>query len=733
MRKVHLLNLLNFLSAFLLFQIELISAKVLLPKFGGSYLVWGAAVVFFQCMLLFGYWYAHTVVTRIGMRAYARAHMLLLFLPLVVFPGRPLSVVSAHNGIPLVLDVFAVLGLEIGLVFFVLSTTTVVFQSWLSASDLPERSNPYALYAVSNLGSFAALVTYPFLFEPFLDIGRQLLAWRAGYAAFLVLNGIVFLSVRVKASSSPDSEAAPVPGHAAARRVSAADKVRWFLFSAAGVVAFLAVTNIVTYEIAPMPLLWVIPLSVYLFSFVLNFKQKPWCPAWIASRFHVIAALGIALFLATSSGVFPAALQCAAYFTVLFLVCMYCQHRLSLGRPSDRADLTLFYLVIAAGGFCAGVVTSWVMPLLTPGMTEYLLAFALIFLALAAGSFREPLTPRGLRMIGYTLAFIFLWMIVFTGSRFAGAAVLCAALVLIFCALKNNPKALCIDVIAVMCIVPFYIRSGTVFVARDYYGIHSVVDKGAVRVLMHGTTIHGLQYRDPARSRDTLGYYFPGSGIGKLMTSGSFAFKSVGIIGLGAGGITAYAREGQSFDVYEIDPLVYRIARTYFTFLRSCPAPVRVFLGDARVMLSGSQARYDLLVVDAFSGDSIPVHLITTDALALYRLKTAAEGIVLFHVSNRYLNLIPVVFANAQRAGAFCAYHIVRVESSLASFPSRWVAVTWDARAFEKLLADGWRAQGGERQHLWGVKAWTDEYSSILTAVEPRGLFGLSSEKAVSF
>jgi hypothetical protein len=713
-KSIRVFGLINFLSAFLLFQIELIAAKLLLPRFGGSYLVWGAAMVFFQCVLLLGYLYAHAVVTRLGARTYSRAHLALIFLPFLVFPGRSLGDMASHAGVPLVIDVFLVLSLGIGCVFFVLSTTTVVMQSLLAASKLPERGNPYALYSVSNLGSFAALVSYPVFVEPWLDLNQQILFWRIAYAVLAVAHTALVPVVR-SAESRQQSVGKPEP-------IPAARALRWFLLSAAGVTAFLSVTAIVTYEIAPMPLLWVIPLGIYLLAFVLNFKQRPWCPSWISDRFHEIAALGIATFVATTFSLCPVVLSCAAYFFVLFLICMLCQNRLAVTRPSDPRGLPFFYLVIAAGGFAAGVATSWIAPLVTPGMTEFLLVFVLIFLAGAQGALRKPLGWHGVRMVWYAIVLIVSWCIMPQRAQLLGIVLLFGALQLIFSALKRNPQALLAAAISIAILTPTYLGADVVFVRRNYYGVHRIIDKNGVRVLTHGTTIHGLQYLDPHRAVEPLGYYFRGSGIGKLLGNPAFDFGRVAIIGLGAGGILAYARDGQSVDVYEIDPLVERIARQYFTYLGTARAPVTITLGDARLQLGKSQARYDLLVVDAFSGDAIPVHLLTADALALYRSKLSPGGVLLFHVSNRYLDLVPVVAANAHMVGAHAFSHVVGGEMSLAAFPSRWVAVTWDEKMSAMLRSDGWRVCDVGAF----VRPWTDISSSVLRALNIGGLLRIS-------
>ncbi len=724
MRKIHILNAIIFLAAFLMFQIELIISKIFVPKFGGSYLVWGACCVFFQAVLLGGYLYAHVSTRRLGIWRYRRWHLVLYALPLLVFPGRALPAVVAHQSIPLVLDVFGQLAAGIGLGFFALSTAAIILQSWLAASELPEQSNPYALYAVSNLGSFCGLLTYPFVFELFLDLPMQLAIWRISYAALLALQVIAFMVIR-KGREEPVFSAAAETDTPA---VSSADSGSWFLWSAAGVIAFLSVTNIITYEVAPVPLLWTMPLCIYLLSFVLIFKKNPWCPSWVTEKFHLVVAFSVMLFFLVQQRNMPLLIQVVAYAVPLFAVCMFCQNSLARSKPRSHKGLTAFYVMIALGGFAGGILTTWIVPVISTGMVEYLLVFLAMYAALMIQQAGEPIGFRALRYIFYLVIMIIAWPMAFNRYNIFGIVMLVTVFYAVYTQLRSKPKAIFMSVLVITLITPlnetlwtshFYLYSG-----RNYYGIYRVYDSEGRRYLMNGTTVHGGQNLQEDTALDPLTYYHKGTPIYQLMKSPVFVFPSVGVIGLGAGSMAALVSQGQEVDFYELDPAVYAIAARYFSFLKRSLAHLRYIFGDARVnIMRNADKRYDLLIVDAFSGDSIPVHLITTDAIMDYKQRLAPKGVMVFHTSNRYMDLIPVLFSNARATGAFvCTKDNTFSREDNALSASSWVALTWDKEAFQTLTSQlGWQTMSQGRP-VREVRAWTDSYSSILPVLRMNSL-----------
>ncbi|MCG8431086.1 MAG: fused MFS/spermidine synthase [Candidatus Omnitrophica bacterium] len=700
------IGIITFLSAFLLFQIELIISKIFLPHFGGSYLVWGACVVFFQGILLAGYLYSHFVVRRFGMFRYRLWHLLLFCIPLVSFPGKELPAVILHQNIPMVFDVFWQLILTIGLVFFALSTTAVISQSWLAASRRPEKRYPYTLYAVSNFGSFAALLSYPFLFEHFLDLDSQLLIWRLCYALLLLLHVFLLRALPVeKKAPLPEGGGAPV---------AAGSKIRWLLYSAASVIAFLSVTNVVTYEITPVPLFWVIPLGIYLFSFVLNFKARPYCPRWITGKFHYATAAGILLFFLTELRILPIFIQIVAYYVLLYVICMFCQAKLILHKPADKRNLTVFYVFIATGGFFGGMITTWVAPVLSSMMIEFLLALFVIHLALFLDDREDPLGFAMIRYVLYPVFILILWPLTLQKYNVFLMILLFQLFRMVYRQLGRRPKAVFMSVAFIFLTAPFleagWQRTPALFTKRNYYGLYRVNQKRGLRALMNGTTLHGTQYLDPRRRMEPTSYYHSGTGLGQVMGNDRFSFKRIGVVGLGIGGVCAWGREGQVIDFFELDPDVHEIARDFFTFLEETPAEVNCIIGDARLKLAEvASGTYDLLVVDAFSGDSIPVHLLTTEAIAEYLRVLKPSGMILLHLSNRYLNLIPVVLSNARPLNLPGAYKTNKRERM--NLASHWAAITADTPAHTFLVSElEWKTLEDGAY----LKPWTDRRTSIL-------------------
>jgi SAM-dependent methyltransferase len=667
-----LLHAITFLAAFLLFQIELVVAKSLLPVYGGSYAVWGACLVFFQAFLLLGYAFVHAAVQKAGAFRYRTIHLVLVFLPFLAFPGRMLNLGTESGSLFLSGDVFLRLVLTIGPVFFVLSTMSVALQVWLSSSSIKERANPYALYATSNAGSLGALLTYPFLFEALLDLNAQLQIWRISYAVLALLNLAMFFLVPFsKQAKSPN---APVP--AAEKTTSKREVLLWLLLSAAGVIMFMSVTSVMTFTVVPLPLLWIIPLSIYILAFILSFKPSPWCPAWIKNNFALILAASSLLFLLIrnkgSSVVIELFLLCVA----LFLICLYCQNRLAARRPSSERELTKFYLMISLGGFLGGILTSWVMPLVSSSVIEYLLGLTCVVLAvwmIAREPGQAPLSlPAKIRagsMVIVPLLLVFFWATDLSGHY------------------------------------------GAVHKLRNYYGVWEVKDMQGARILIHGTTVHGMQLTSEKLRLEPSYAFSRTSPVGEVLGSEKFHFRDIAVIGLGAGTLAIYTRPDQTMDYYELDPDVYTLAKKYFSFLDNAKGKIRFIFGDARQTLAKTKDRkYDLLIVDAFGGDSIPFHLLTVEAINLYVEHLNKGGILLFHISNRYIRLEPVL---THAAKVFQAYAGFRITSGQPyGTGSAWVAFAWEKEPFQKLIDLGWYPLVYFIKEQY--RLWTDGYSNIL-------------------
>lgn len=729
--RVFYLYAVSFVSAFLLFQIELIVSKILLPKFGGSYLVWGACVVFFQCVLLLGYVYAHAMVRAAGMHRYKVFHLVLILSPFLFFPGRPLSI-QPDAGLAMVAGVFLQLVTSIGLVFFVLSTISLISQSWLSASELPQRRNPYTLYAVSNIGSFLALLTYPFLFEYYFDLDQQILFWRIGYVIFILIYAAAFFAVKVSEDAGPDDEDGTSERADTDERPADGDwknRIRWFLLAAAGTVIFLAVTNVITYEMAPCPLLWVVPLGIYLLSFVLVFQDKPVYPLWIINRQYIVLGLSAVLFFLSRMRSIHTGILFLVYTFFLFLLCVECQHELYHSRPKGKKRLTDFYVILSAGSFLGGVWVTWVAPLIFTSPSEYL--FGLLLMSLGLGlkenaRRREGLVPAGLVVL-LIIASQF-GSLLFADYKFVGIALFSA--IYLFVSLRSADKLVAVPFVlgAVLSIAPYlnirYPLRDVVLVKRNYYGIYYVsVTPDRSRLFIHGMTVHGIQQLDPGLENETTAYFHTQTPVGKFFTSADFHPERIGVVGLGVGTLAAYGREGQRFDFYELDPDVQKIADSQFTFLRNSKAKISYFYGDARINLAKSDVRYDVLVVDAFSGDSVPAHLLTTEAIEEYRTHLNNDGILLFHVSNRYFDLVPVLFSNAHSLKAYALVDS-NPQSGMWTYASTWVAVTWDKEKKDSLASLlGWK-EDGNGVNIKKIRPWTDGYSHLFTVFKRREYLG---------
>jgi len=711
---IWLLNVVVFLAAFLLFQIELIIAKIFLPKFGGSYLVWGACIVFFQFALFLGYLYAHIVVQKIGIKKYRYWHLLLVFIPFLFFPGKTLPQVSLHQNIPMVIDVFGQLMKTIGIAFFVLSTFSIILQVWLALSKQKQRLNPYTLFASSNFGSFMALLTYPFFFQAFTTISMQITIWRWGYGLLVLLQIILFLKLKVDISLVKEK----------ARSVISKEMLfRWFILGVIGVVMFLSVTNIITAAIAPMPLLWIIPLGIYLFSFVLCFRQKPWCPQWIIENIHQIIVFSFVLFLVVDVKMLPTAVAIILYSFVLFIVCMFCQNELVRSKPSEVEDLTLFYVVFAFGGFVGGIFVNWMVPLVFTWRSEYLIGLIFLGAYRMIGKTAKP-TVYALRLILYSALFLYVWFHVFTVYNFIGIIILIVIMKAVFSELKNQHLAVFVMLLLVTLITPALIKKKNSEVVKqwsNFYGIYIIYDSNGVRTLQSGKILHGIQYLDDKRRNDPTAYYHKSTLVGQVLDSDDYSFRSIGAVGLGVGTFAAYVDEHKAMDFFELDEDIYVIAKQYFSFIHGKKDRINVILGDARLSFEQLQNKwYDLIIVDAFNGDSIPLHLLTIEGIMKYIDHLTARGMIFFHTSNIYLDIESIVARNAHHLNAYvCAKKNASLSPHLMA--SSWLAMTWDDDQFN-ILKTKFDCQEIQSQDVAHLRSWTDEYTNILAIFKGRGL-----------
>ena len=684
-------------GAFLVFWIQPLVVKRLVPALGGSPAVWTTSLVFFQGALLAGYGLAHLLDRTLGspsrhLLALA-AVWILAFLSLPPGASLPLGE-EPPAGMPPVLWLLATLALEVGPVFVATSLVTPIVSSWLARSAHPGRDDPYFLYSASNLGSLGALLAYPFVLEPLVSGEAQRVAYSV---VFVGLFGL--LAVLVRAAAPRDSSEV---GRAAARALPGAGRV----LALAGIPSALlvAVTVHISTDVASAPLLWVAPLVVYLATFAIAFARKPPVSHRIAG---IAAIIGFAdLVLLVGLGPFDA-WAVLGHLLGLFVIALYCHGELARRRPAPAA-LTLFYLLVSTGGVLGGLGAAILAPLFFDSVMEYPIVLAGFALLLPYG--RKTASPRA-RLFGV----LPVWTL--------------------------RP------VLAVLLLVLFF-QAGTVSSAalvaqeRSFFGVYRVVDydEPARRLLYHGTTVHGAErvLADGSRESRTT-YYTPEGPLAEVMTAhaGLVAGARVGLVGLGTGSLACFARPGDEYRFYEIDPLVAALAREHFAALESCEPRGGIVLGDARLALAAEPAgRFDLLVLDAFSSDAIPIHLLTEEAFGVYLRALADEGLVVAHVSNRHLVLAPVLARLAAELGLAGAsrFRPVPVEerSRTLDYPSQAVVL---ARSPERLaalnLSGGWkpllpphdsppaREGGGAEDSAAPAEGplWRDDFSSLLTVI----------------
>lgn len=668
---------LAFLGSFLAFCLELAAAKLLLPRFGGSAYVWTGAMMFFQALLLASYLYGRRA------RLHPRAHAVALVLPFFFLPlGLPAPLAASGPFVELLWSLL----LSVGAPFFVLSTTVVVAQSWLMKTSCTERTDGYFLYAASNAGAACALLAYPLAVEPLLTLPAQGWLWRVLYAAYAALC----------LSCAPRGSAALAEPAAVGSVPSWRERALWLLLSAAPCAALLAATNLLSMDFAAVPLLWTAPLATYLLTFVLNFKREPWYPDKLNRTLLPVFAVFLALFLIPAALAFwssrdstPAQIlgrlldlgRFGYVLFALFALSMIFHRSLAAGRPASERAMAEYYSWIAAGGLLGSVLIG----LAVPYWGRRVGAVALDWGAVGAVAVAAILARDWEQIRPYRKT----------------AAGLVALAVAVVAAVSSAAS-----------------RGGTVYTLRNFFGVYSVRDEGGVRTLFHGNTEHGVQSLDPARQSEPLSYYGFASPLGQAWETLGDDWRSVGVVGLGAGSLAAYGRRGMTMDFYELDPDVADIAARWFTHLRLSTAAIRIVTGDGRLSLEKAEgASYDALVLDAFSSGSIPIHLLTKEAFASYLRRLKPGGVILLHVSNRYLDLRPVLGATARDLGLAAAS---KRELSVGSgeegrVPSVWVAVSRDAPAIAELVGKkGWRDLGAEPSR---ATAWTDRHASLLPAL----------------
>ena len=648
-----------FLSAFLLFLIQPIFAKLILPWFGGSSAVWTTCLVFFQTALLAGYLYAHLLTHRLTARMQPLVHCALLLAALLLLPVMPGERWKPTGPGDPAWQIIAMLTVVLGLPYFLLSATSPLLQKWLAQ----DGSEPYRLFALSNVGALLALTAYPIWIEPRIATRAQDLDWSFGFAGFALLCGAAGWLSRPRTDASVETET--VAGEHES-------SVPWLLLSAAGSMMLVSTTNQLTQNVAAVPFLWILPLGVYLLSFIICFESPRWYQRGFFLRLLAVAlgSLAYALYDVQVSVAITVAIP---LFTLgLFIICMFCHGELSRLKPGT-GRLTTYYLMIALGGALGAILAGLIAPRVFTGIHEFPVSLFLVAALALWVNWREGLTPR------------LLWL-----------TVAVAMMVALIAEIHSYQK----DAVVMM---------------RSFYGSLRVVESkksaAATRMLYHGIVQHGAQYLDPARRDEPTMYFVPESGAGLALRFGVEGPKRVGIIGLGAGTLAAYGKPGDAFQFYEINPQVIGLAKSYFTFLSDSKATITIVTGDARLSLEREDGPlYDVFLADAFSGDAIPVHLLTREAFDLYLRHLKPEGILAVHISNQYLDLAPVVGQLAAVHGLTARLvHVSKDETRL--YPnSDWILMSRDSAFFARPEIAGVAKTIEQRPDL---RLWTDDYNNL--------------------
>jgi hypothetical protein len=733
---IALFTLTVLVGAAMLFLVQPMFARMVLPLLGGSPAVWNTALVFYQSALLAGYAYTHFATTRLGVRRQALLHLALViaafwWLPIALPAGA--SPPTEHSP---VLWLLGLLAARIGLPFFVVSATGPLMQKWFAATRHRSARDPYFLYAASNLGSMAGLLSYPVLLEPHLRLADQSRLWGVGFGLLASLTlGCAIVLYRFRGGSGGAAPAGPLPLGADVRRVIAVTPVRrlrWVALAFVPSSLMLGVTTHITTDVAAIPLLWVAPLAVYLLSFILVFASRPPLPHRLMTRLLPPAAI-LLLIVMEIRVTEPLLTILGLHLVVLFLAAMVCHGELARDRPPAEF-LTEFYLWLAVGGALGGVFNALVAPVVFRSVVEYPVAIALACAMLPAkGRIARGTLPRVLDVAvpAGLAAFV---LLVAAALRAGGTPLtppvtflllLALAIPLLLTTGRPLRFGLAMGALFLASAMALAGRSQLLYQERSFFGVHRVRLAGAGRFheLVHGTTLHGVQSVAPLLCSEPLSYYHRGGSLGAVFAALAprGAGRSVAVAGLGAGALAAYAEPGERWTFFEIDPAVARIASDprFFCYLSACPVRPRIVLGDARRSLAATGERFDLMILDAYSSDAIPVHLLTREALRLYLDRLAPHGVLVFHLTNRHFDLVPVVARLASDEGLTCR---VQRSDRAADFrlrqegkASATAAVL--ARTPEDLgplAADpAWAAP----EVPTNARPWTDDFSSLLSVL----------------
>jgi SAM-dependent methyltransferase len=673
-----------FLGAFLLFQVQPIMGKYILPWFGGSPGVWTTCMLFFQLVLFAGYLYSHLLSRWFAVKNQVSIHVCLLILSACTLPIAPAASWKPNSGDSPILLISWLLLCKVGVPYFLLSATGPLLQSWLSASRIIER--PYRLYSLSNLGSVLALLSFPFVFEPTFSSAEQSTLWSSIFVIYGVLCIIAGWGIsRLTPSADTVARQREPKIDTAAHPVSWPQLLGWLVCAALPTALLLATTNQVCQDTAVVPFLWVIPLTIYLMSFILTFESDRWYKRRLCIQ---LAAISFLILYGSKliSWKLPLSLEIGLYFSGLFFACMVCHGELVAKRPHS-SKLTLFYMTISAGGALAGIFIGLIAPILFQGFYEFQLAL-LCCLMLFMATYLESNQYWTTRVPGWSKIAI---------------AITIPALAYLFVTVGNA-------------------YSNQQLVAkRNFYGVLSVTDghdAGSgqkLRKLVHGRIVHGSQFIGHNLGNLPTTYYTHTSGIGRALQTLTSDNRRIGVVGLGVGTLATYGQPGDHFRFYEINPDVIDFAQKYFSFLSDSQATNEIVLGDARLQLEREEPQqFDLLVLDAFSGDAIPVHLLTKEAVQIYRRHLKPDGKIAIHISNLYFDLKPIILGLAESQQLHCSFVAGGIRESLNAYESTWALLSADQEWL------GLIDEAGSSQKPKAAKLilWTDDKNNLFEVLK---------------
>lgn len=713
----------TFTGSGLLFLVQPMFAKQVLPGLGGSPAVWNTCMVFFQATLLLGYLYAHASTRWLGPRRQAIVHLLLLAAPVVSLPIIPGSASTDATEHP-VRWLLSTMTISVGVPFFVVSTSAPLLQRWFATLPVPSARDPYFLYAASNLGSLTALVAYPLVVEPTLGIRAQSIWWAAGYFVFAVMAAACVWFVRVFGSAA---SAAASPADDDQSTVWLRDRARWVLLSFLPSSLMLGVTTHISTDIAAVPLLWIVPFAMYLLTFVLAFSQRRIIsPRLVAAVLWPLVLATVTALLLNRNQIWMVPLHLLTFFCSA----MACHLTLAAERPAVR-HLTEFYLWVSFGGMLGGVFNSLIAPNLFSFILEYpILLAAVPFVTALPRATRPPAASTAMKIAvpAVALSCCAAWALaplpLPVARVFLVMSIGLAVPLVLSQRRTGSTAALIVSVGLVGLLAIGQSRGGgdVLLVERSFFGVHKVIESPdhSHRVLLHGNTVHGWQQLPGDSACEPSSYYATAGPFGQLIARIRPGLKNVAVVGLGTGALGCYAEPGQKWTFYEIDPVVRRVASTpgLFTQLRNSRGDLSIVIGDGRTSLQrAAPDSYDLLVLDAFSSDSIPVHMLTREAIELYLSRLRPGGILAVHISNRYLELEPALAALAASTGLYgLSSRDSRVppeDAARGRTAAQWVVLATDTERITSLREGGWMPlQSDPRVH-----PWTDDYSNLLQAL----------------